>query len=281
MNNETLIKFAKELKAARTKKKITLQQIKNHTRINLKFLKAIEEGNFDIMPEVYIRAFIKDYAQTIGLDGLEVLAKFDLAKQGKLEEKEPVKKEKTEAQSKVKAEEEPENNETKKDDKTHFFETINKNTKTFVLVIISVIVLFIIIYFAFLKKSSNQLVIEKPYKEILNEQKQRYEKPIKKPEKQLPAIEKNINLKIAATDTSWIKISIDNDSTNEFILYPDKYKILEAHKTFNLIIGNSGGVKMFLDGKALQLKGGKGIVRHVIIDAKGLRYIYRGKNPKK
>ena len=222
MNNETLIKFAKELKAARTKKKITLQQIKNHTRINLKFLKAIEEGNFDIMPEVYIRAFIKDYAQAIGLDGLEVLAKFDLAKQGKLEEKEPVKKEKTEAQSKVKAEEEPENNETKKDDKTHFFETINKNTKTFVLVIISVIVLFIIIYFAFLKKSSNQLVIEKPYKEILNEQKQRYEKPIKKPEKQLPAIEKNINLKIAATDTSWIKISIDNDSTNEFILYPDK-----------------------------------------------------------
>jgi hypothetical protein len=121
------------------------------------------------------------------------------------------------------------------------------------------------------------LVIEKPYKEILNEQKQRYEKPVKKPEQQLHAIEKNINLKIAAIDTSWFKISIDNDSTNEFILYPDKYKILKAHKTFNLIIGNSGGVKMFLDGKALQLKGGKGIVRHVIIDAKGLRYIYREK----
>jgi len=281
MNNETLIKFAKELKAARTKKKITLQQIKNHTRINLKFLKAIEEGNFDIMPEVYIRAFIKDYAQAIGLDGLEVLAKFDLAKQGKSEGKKPVKKEETESRSKVKAEEEPENNESKKDDKTHFLETINKNTKTFILVIISVIVLFIIIYFAFLQKSSNQLVIEKPYREILNEQKQRYEKPLKKPEKQLPAIEKNINLKIAATDTSWIKISIDNDSTNEFILYPDKYKILKAHKTFNLIIGNSGGVKMFLDGKALQLKGGKGIVKHVIIDAKGLRYIYGEKIRKK
>jgi len=48
------------------------------TRISLKFLEALEAGNFEILPETYIRAFIRDYAKAIGLDPDETIRRFDL-----------------------------------------------------------------------------------------------------------------------------------------------------------------------------------------------------------
>ncbi len=79
MSNSILKKFAAELKKTREKNKLTIDQIFTKTRIDKKFLNAIEEGNFSILPEVYIRAFIKEYSKTIGLDPDEVLKKFELA----------------------------------------------------------------------------------------------------------------------------------------------------------------------------------------------------------
>ena len=87
MPNEALRKFAEELKSTREAKNITLQQIANRTKIDLKFLQAIEECKFDILPEIYMRAFIKEYAQTIELDPNEIIAKFDMYLHGKSEEK--------------------------------------------------------------------------------------------------------------------------------------------------------------------------------------------------
>jgi len=86
MATELLIKFAEELKSARETKGLTLQQIASRTRIDLKFLQAIEDSNYDILPELYIRAFIKEYAQTLDLNPNETLQKFDIAKWGKTDQ---------------------------------------------------------------------------------------------------------------------------------------------------------------------------------------------------
>nr|WP_321303417.1 helix-turn-helix domain-containing protein [uncultured Trichococcus sp.] len=44
------------------------------TKIQKRYLIAIEEGNFEIMPgNFYVRAFIKQYADTVGLDGDRLL----------------------------------------------------------------------------------------------------------------------------------------------------------------------------------------------------------------
>ena len=61
MSLEELKKFSNELKEHREKTGITLQQISQKTKIDIKFLKSIEESNFDILPEIYIKAFIKEY----------------------------------------------------------------------------------------------------------------------------------------------------------------------------------------------------------------------------
>ena len=47
-----LDKYAEELREAREKKGITLQQMAAKTRIDIKFLEAIDNGNFSFLPEL-------------------------------------------------------------------------------------------------------------------------------------------------------------------------------------------------------------------------------------
>lgn len=78
-----LDKFADELREQREKSGLTLQQLANKTRIDLRFLEAIEQGNFAFLPELYVKAFVKQYAKTIGLDENLSLKKFEAAREGK------------------------------------------------------------------------------------------------------------------------------------------------------------------------------------------------------
>src|SRR4030042_3929173 len=86
MSSELFIQLAAELKSAREKKKISLQQISNKTRINIKFLEAIEDGNFGIIDEVYLKAFITEYCQIVELNQSDIISKFDQYKTGKVEQ---------------------------------------------------------------------------------------------------------------------------------------------------------------------------------------------------
>lgn len=56
------------LKAAREAKSLSLDEIASATRINKKYLLAIEEGKPIDLPDLYLQAFIKDYAMYIGVE---------------------------------------------------------------------------------------------------------------------------------------------------------------------------------------------------------------------
>lgn len=57
------------LKEARLAKGYSLDDLQEMTKIQKRYLVAIEEGNYSIMPgSFYIRAFIKQYAEAVGLD---------------------------------------------------------------------------------------------------------------------------------------------------------------------------------------------------------------------
>lgn len=62
------------LKKARTQKGYTLDEIQDMTKIRKRYLEAIEEGNYKVLPgNFYVRAFIKSYAEAVGLEPDEVL----------------------------------------------------------------------------------------------------------------------------------------------------------------------------------------------------------------
>jgi len=58
------------LRAARNRRKIDLSEVEAATRIRARFLRAIENEEWDVLPGgVYTRGFIRTYAAFLGLDG--------------------------------------------------------------------------------------------------------------------------------------------------------------------------------------------------------------------
>lgn len=78
--------FCEELKAAREFKKVTLEEISTKTKIDVSFLRALEDGRWDVLPEPYIKGFLRAYAQCVGMNVLKVLKKYDELEKGITEE---------------------------------------------------------------------------------------------------------------------------------------------------------------------------------------------------
>lgn len=69
--------IGEKLKEARQAKGYTLDDLQQSTKIQKRYLLAIEEGNLDVLPgNFYARAFIKQYADTVGLNGDQLLSEY-------------------------------------------------------------------------------------------------------------------------------------------------------------------------------------------------------------
>jgi cytoskeletal protein RodZ len=63
------------LKETRQSKEVSLEKVEEELRIRKKYLQALEEEDFSIMPpEVYVKGFLRNYAIYLGLDLQEVKA---------------------------------------------------------------------------------------------------------------------------------------------------------------------------------------------------------------
>ncbi|WP_192988227.1 helix-turn-helix domain-containing protein [Carnobacterium mobile] len=69
--------IGEKLQEARKAKGYTLDDLQQMTKIQKRYLIAIEEGNYNVMPgKFYARAFIKQYADTVGLNGDQLLEEY-------------------------------------------------------------------------------------------------------------------------------------------------------------------------------------------------------------
>jgi len=73
-----LIPFYTELKNIRNKQEIDLSEVANRTKINIKYLEAIESGDFSFLTIVYVRLFLRAYALEIGADPEDALKQLDI-----------------------------------------------------------------------------------------------------------------------------------------------------------------------------------------------------------
>ena len=65
------------LKEARKAKGYSLDDLQQKTKIQKRYLIAVEEGNLDILPgSFYARAFIKQYADSVGLNGEDLINEY-------------------------------------------------------------------------------------------------------------------------------------------------------------------------------------------------------------
>lgn len=72
-----LTELGTRLKEARLSKGYSLDDLQEITKIQKRYLIGIEEGNYSIMPGTfYVRAFIKQYAEAVGLNPDELLEQY-------------------------------------------------------------------------------------------------------------------------------------------------------------------------------------------------------------
>jgi cytoskeletal protein RodZ len=65
------------LREARVRRKLTLQQVEEDTKIRVKYLQAMENEDFDVMPgATYVKGFLRTYATYLGLDARIVLDEY-------------------------------------------------------------------------------------------------------------------------------------------------------------------------------------------------------------
>ncbi|MGE6261199.1 RodZ domain-containing protein [Heyndrickxia sporothermodurans] len=72
-----MTELGSRLKEARQAKGLSLDDLQEITKIQKRYLKGIEEGNYDMMPgKFYVRAFIKQYAEAVGLETDQVFEEY-------------------------------------------------------------------------------------------------------------------------------------------------------------------------------------------------------------
>jgi len=285
-----LKKFTDELKEQREKAGITLQNVAAKTRIDIKFLEALEDGNFNFLPEIYVKAFIKQYAKVVGLDEEETLQKYILAKEGKEEAVEKAKQENTGEKEQdtdnQKTNSGVENNKPAKiftDDSTSKKNNKGeKNKQKQIIIGVSVIgaILFMLLIFVlFIDGSDDIIVEEKPYDEVLQETQNRYieEESNQTTEEKIAANFEELTLTITnidSTDSAWVLVIVDDKSIEDFLLLPKISKTIKGNNNFNFTLGNSGVVNLNLNGNVVDFDGRRGAVRYFKLDANGLERVY-------
>ena len=276
-----LDQFAEELKNAREKSGVSLQQMAAKTRIDIKFLEAIDQGNFSFLPELYVKAFLKEYAKTIGIDEEETQKKYEAAKLGiSPSEGEEQKDDLIVQPSKPSGPSSQAQKQTVKTyvdpNTTHQKHGTGQDQKTTLIMIVSVlsvIALTIILYLTVFQKSSDIIVEEKPYNEIIQDSQPRFTEE-KNNKETTPVIIDSLLLKftnIDSTDTSWIYVISDNKIADEFLLFPRRTKTIKAASAFEFTLGNSGVVRLQLGEKALPFEGGRKSVRYFKVDNSGIQ----------
>jgi len=73
-NTHTGLEIGRTLRVAREKRGLSLQQVEEVTKIRTRYLRDLENENFDVLPAVYVLGSLKTYAGHLGLDGAAMTA---------------------------------------------------------------------------------------------------------------------------------------------------------------------------------------------------------------
>ena len=76
--NDTKPKFYELLKDKRKTKQISLKEVSEYTKINMGYLESFENGEFDVLPDVYTRLFLRSYCDYVGIDSKEILDEYQI-----------------------------------------------------------------------------------------------------------------------------------------------------------------------------------------------------------
>ncbi|MDR1086651.1 MAG: DUF4115 domain-containing protein [Endomicrobium sp.] len=243
--------IGKTLKDKREQMNLSLSDAHNATRVQEKYLAAIEVGNLDVFKdEVYYKSFLRSYSKYLGFDPEEFIDLFNTHKRA------------TEQASKL--------------EKVSFPDTlVNQHKNSFYkkrILIAGLVIIFLVLLAAFIYLYINISKVVEPIEtdsfkqvEVENEESVSREDNTVILEQEKSLIEENVpkteipakqSLKIEAKENVWIRVDIDGRMAYEGTLSKGSRKIWEADKSFTLKLGYAPGVKVFFNDEDVDVVSG-------------------------
>lgn len=243
-----------------------LREISNILKIKYDYLKAIEDGNLEKLPqEVYVKGYIREYAEHLRIDPEAAINAYvqqispPQVENKDIPEKAPVK-------GKI--------------------PKIGYVLISLLFILITITVAYTV--FSLKGKDTNQSAVQTQKKIFSPDAEQIKETPFSsvvtpgettlpdsKKETPLPGTETKKEivspktyvsrqvLEVFATDTTWLLVLIDKADPKEMLLKPGDSAKWHAKNCFSLKIGNAGGIRLVFNGKEIKKLGEKGQVINI------------------
>ena len=230
-----------KLKDAREERDISLEKISSTTKIDIKYLQALEEENFQILPQPYIRAFLKSYASAVGLSESQIINEYDALKQ------------------EVSAEDEtsPEKSEYKPARIALLIKNVltylRYNIRYVILAGCALVVLLIL------------LVILRPliWKET----------PAETTEEAITVDNEGFTFLVSSEESLYLMVSIDNGDSLDYYFPPESEQEFLANEKLWLLTSNAGATYFALNGEKLDKVAAKGWAAQLEVDSTGIKNI--------
>jgi len=278
------------LQHARETQGLSLDQVASTTRIQLKYLQAIEEEQFAALPEqVFTKGFVRTYARSLGMDEQDVLRRF------------------SQARNEYFGRDQQEDERVQLNMKE---EKRGKPNRTVILILIVVIVLGLGLYLSRQQQPtppstpettespsvSSRLPAEEetktpPVPQVIEQRSEPIvdsepttvsavpgpppvdlprvgdsPKPVKPKTPSVSPTPGPLLMELEAIQLTWVVVKSDENEPEEALLQPKQRTSWKAKEQFTLTLGNAGGVRVWLNGKSRGPFGKQGeIVREVVI----------------
>ncbi len=263
---ETIGEF---LKRVRETCGYSLEDVAGITKINLRYLEAIDLDDFDKLPgETFYQGFIRSYAKCVGISEEEISRRIRETPRA----------------------EQPPAAHTQNQEKKAVQNTVNKPGKARVILPAAVGVILVVLLLILFSggrdnetirnsKELNELNEVKELKELkefqeFRELEEKTEVPVESSEVKQQveqASAEPLVLKIYARELTWIKVRIDDKETKEALLKPGEGVMWNGESQMIITAGNAGGIDLDVNGKTVGPLGRRGeVVRDRVITSKGI-----------
>lgn len=254
-------KIGEILKNEREAKKLSIKQVCEETKIRDRVLVAIESEDYSVMPEVYLRSFIKVYAEYLNVKLEKYANESGEPEKNGRRDSSAIKKNKIfeDLTFNFKPNVELDHNTFSQKRFKHFNKQYLVNILIYTALSLALITLLIL---AFYPQDTQQNETKNQKKDTMNIKQE--------PSGLLSSFSQSdagdsIRLEAISSDSSWLYIDIDGVSRKEALLVPKDKKEWRANEFFVLTVGNAGAVKFYRNGQELPSFGGYGKV------ARGIR----------
>jgi len=257
--------IGEHLKRVRETCGYSLEDVARATKINPRYLSAIENDEFAKIPgEIFLQGFLRSYARFLGIEEREII--------GRLKDR---RSEVPHTEFHIQA--------VKFEEKRKGISLLSGKWKLLISLGGGILALLIVIILFAGGHETTSIESSKEADEVGKVHKVSVEKEIREdsaktspvkevhPLRDVQSREGSLSLRLKAKELTWVQIDIDGKGKKEALLRPGDEVLYTGEETIGMTIGNAGGVDAVINGKMEGPFGKSGeVIRGILITKKGV-----------